>query len=81
MKPIVYISGKITGDDNFKSKFEAAEKRLVRLGYNVLKPCLVSDLEFLFYEQYMHIDFALIDLADIVLLLPDWQDSKGATRE
>lgn len=30
MKPIIYISGKITGDDNYKSKFAEAEKNTYR---------------------------------------------------
>ena len=33
------------------------------------------------YEDYMHIDFAMIDVADMVYFLNDWQDSPGAIRE
>ena len=31
--------------------------------------------------DYMRICFAMIDCADVVLLLPDWKDSKGAQLE
>ena len=50
-------------------------------GYNVINPCKISEYEFLSYEQYLHIDFALIDCADALFMLPDWKNSKGAIRE
>ena len=80
-KKIIYISGKITGDENYRQKFEAAEKLLKEKGYNVINPCKVGEYEFFSYEQFLHIDFALIDCVDAVFMLPDWEDSQGATRE
>ncbi len=34
----VYISGGITNVRNFKDKFKAAEKHLLKLGFNVINP-------------------------------------------
>lgn len=80
-KKIIYISGKITGDDNYKAKFAEAEKLLAEKGFNVINPCKVGEYEFFSYEQFLHIDFALIDCADAIFMLSDWQNSKGAIRE
>lgn len=76
---LVYISGAITSDPNYKEKFADAEKKLHKLGYKVLNPCMIY--EELDYEQHMHIDFAMIDVCDVVYLLEDWETSTGAIRE
>lgn len=34
----VYISGGITGVDDYESKFEQAEKHLISEGFNVINP-------------------------------------------
>ena len=81
MKPIIYISGKIAGDDNYISKFAEAEKTLAEKGFNVINPCKVGEYEFFSYEQFLHIDFALIDVADAIFMLADWKNSKGAIKE
>lgn len=81
VKPIIYISGKITGDDNYKAKFAEVEKTLSEKGFNVINPCKVGECEFFSYEQFLHIDFALIDVADALFMLGDWKNSKGALRE
>ena len=80
-KRIAYISGKITGDDNYKAKFAEAEKLLTEKGFNVINPCKIGEYEFFSYEQFLHVDFALIDCADVLYMLSDWKESKGATRE
>lgn len=35
----------------------------------------------LHYEDYMHICFAMIDVADLVVLMKNWESSTGAKRE
>lgn len=77
----VYISGRITGDDGYKEKFAAAERRLAELGHNAVNPCRIGEYEFFGYEDFMHIDFALIDVCDAIYMLADWQGSSGARRE
>ena len=74
---IIYIAGKITGDPNYKAKFDKAAKRLK--GHVVLTPSVLPlGLD---YDDYMHIDFAMIDVADAVYFLKDYKSSNGAMKE
>ena len=76
---IIYIAGKITGDPNYKAKFDKAAKRLSAKGHVVLTPTVLPlGLD---YNDYMHIDFAMIDVADAVYFLKDYKSSNGATKE
>lgn len=75
----VYIAGKITGDKNYKEKFERASLKLQSDGHNVMNPAILPDG--FDYEDYMPICFAMIDVCDAVLFLDDWKDSGGAKRE
>ncbi|MBR5862280.1 MAG: DUF4406 domain-containing protein [Bacteroidales bacterium] len=76
---IIYISGPITGVENYKEAFNKAEQELTAAGFLVLSPtCLPKGLS---NGKYMRIDLAMIDCADAVLFLPDWDRSKGALVE
>jgi hypothetical protein len=76
---IVYLSGSITKDPNYRSKFADAEKTLRKMGHVVLNPCcLPVDLD---YNACMEVDFAMIKVADAICLLNDWHVSKGAVME
>lgn len=77
----VYISGKITGDSNYRDKFALVERNLIKKGYDVVNPCHLGEYDFFSYEQYMHVDFALIDVCDAIYMLKDWTGSSGARRE
>lgn len=75
----VYIGGKITGDPGYRDKFAAAEIQLGWQGHTVLNPAeLPSGMS---REDYMRICFAMIDVADAVVFLPDAVDSAGARLE
>lgn len=76
---VVYLSGPITGVPNYWEAFEKAEDYLTSLGWAVLSPA--KHPQGLTNEQYMRIDFAMIDVADVVLLLPGWLNSTGACLE
>lgn len=79
MPKVIYIAGPITGVDDYKRNFNQAENALLMRGYIPLKPsCLPEGMSL---AQYMRICFAMIDDADAVLLLPDWQYSAGAHLE
>ena len=76
---IIYLSGAITNDPNYRSKFADAEKTLRDLGHIVLNPCCLPDgLE---HKDYMKIDLSMVDVADAICLLPDWYSSEGAVME
>lgn len=76
---VVYISGKITGDPDFRRKFADAAKRVRVLGGVPLNPAdLPGGMP---REKYLPICLAMIDAADAVLLLDDWKTSQGAKIE
>lgn len=75
----VYLAGKITGDANYKNKFARAEAELINDGYIVLNPASLP--EGLSKGEYMQICLKMIDVADAVVFLTDYADSKGALLE
>lgn len=79
MKPKIYIAGKITGDPDYKTKFEEAENFYKKKGFTVLNPSWMP--QGMQKADYMRICFAMIDTADVVALLPDFKQSAGAEVE
>lgn len=75
----VYIAGKITGDRNYREKFSCAQEDLEGQGFTVLNPAKLP--EGLLPEDYMRICMAMMDSADIVAFLPDYEQSRGAQIE
>lgn len=75
----VYISGKITGDPNYREKFNAAKVFLESIGCAVLNPASLPDG--MRIGEYMRVNFAMIDVADECVFLPDWEESRGARLE
>lgn len=80
---IVYLSGKITGKDNYKKDFSVAEEYLKQKGYIVINPAQLDGIceEELTHEQYMKICYGLIDISEIIFMISGWTDSKGANAE
>lgn len=77
----IYIAGKITGNPTYQDDFAEAVLKLKEQGYtHIINPCCLSVLN-LEYEQYMKITFAMVDVADAVYFLKNWEDSEGAKRE
>lgn len=79
----VYISGAITGTDDFMERFKKAEDRLTSEGMSVINParvnsCLPEDTA---YEEYMKISLCLLDMCEGIYLLDGWERSCGANRE
>jgi hypothetical protein len=78
-----YVSGKITGLKLAEAKrlFGQAEKLLIKLGYEVFNPFnlqLQDDLEWI---EYMEYDIDELKNCDVIALLPNWYDSRGARIE
>lgn len=76
---IIYLAGKIKGDDNYKDKFARAECYLKELGYIVINPTLLP--AGLPEKAYMPICLAMLESADAVYFLEDWIYSPGARLE
>ena len=75
----IYLAGKITGEENYKEKFDSRAAAMTELGNSVMNPAILP--EGFEQEEYMRICFSMIDACDTVCLFPDWKESKGATRE
>lgn len=76
----IYVSGAITNVPNFKIRFDEAEKRLKEEhpDAEVINPTMIVLPKSCTHEDYMRIDFALLDLADSIYMLNGWEKSKGA---
>ena len=79
----VYISGAITGTDDYIERFEQAEQELKERGFDVINPVKVNRIlpKTSSHSDYMHISFALMDLCDAVYSIPGWENSMGACME
>ena len=78
----VYISGKITGcPDLNKPKFEHAENELKKIYKKVINPHKLPDNHNKSWEAYMKACIIAMCKCDVVFLLDDWQQSKGAIVE
>ena len=75
----VYIAGKITGDPGYREKFRKAAEELGKWGNTALSPAELP--EGMAPADYMRICFAMIDVADAVVFLPDAKESAGAKLE
>ena len=75
----IYIAGKITGDKRYKTKFAAAAKNLQAAGHVVLNPATIP--QGMSNADNMRVCFAMMEAADVVLFLQDYQESKGAMLE
>lgn len=76
---VVYIAGPITGVPDYKRNFNQAENELLVKGIKPLSPAHLPG--WLANAQAMRICLAMIDEADAVLFLQDWQYSAGAKLE
>ena len=81
----IYISGKITGTDDYMERFEAEEQRLkdefpdteivnpAKIGANMPKTTT--------WQKYMSICYMLLDMCDAVSMMDGWKLSAGACVE
>ena len=78
----LYLSGAITGTDDFMDRFSMAEKSL-EVEHTIINPAKVnaqlpSDTD---YEDYMKMSFCMLDMCDGIYLLKGWEKSCGSNRE
>lgn len=81
---IGYLSGPITGNPNYMQQFEQAARDLSMKGYDVIDPAALDRViptGRLSYDTIMNLDLELLALADYLVQLPGWEDSKGCNRE
>lgn len=75
----IYISGPITGMPDYKEQFATISRKLEANGHIVVDPSVETDG--LSPRDYMRISLARLEAADEILLLPGWENSKGAKIE
>ena len=79
----VYISGPITGTNDFEQRFEAAENNLKAQGYEVFNPakCNLVMPGTATWEDYMKLCEAMLSCCDTIYMLRGWENSRGAVKE
>lgn len=78
-KQKVFISGPITGVPDYKEYFDDAAYLIERAGMIPLNPAVLP--QGMDPGDYMRITLAMIDAADILMMLNDWEKSNGAQLE
>ena len=87
MQKTIYISGKITGTDDYEDRFLKAEQNLSKRGFIVLNPVKVGKwLEKYLsrvptWIEYMKHDLKAMMSADCIYMLKGYRESKGARLE
>ena len=77
----LYLSGKITGHDNYKEYFAAGRAKLENAGYEVCDPTTFDFPGDIHWAEAMKYDIREMLQCDGVALLPNWKESKGALIE
>jgi hypothetical protein len=82
-KQVIYISGAISGTDDYIERFKRAEEHFKFMEWAVINPAEVLNplKDVLDYETMMDINFKLLDYADAIYMLKGWEQSRGANRE
>lgn len=85
---LVFISGPITGIENYEENFARAEREICsHKNFNVCNPTQIprtgmgEDPGTVYYESIMEKCIDLLDHCDAIYMLKGWENSIGANRE
>ena len=82
MKDLVYISGGISKNPNYRRDFRRGEKKVRSCGFEPINPVkLIASVPLRDHEDYMDISLAWLEKADAVYMLCGWTTSEGAMQE
>lgn len=78
----IYLSGPMTGFHDFNfPKFNRAAQALRGLGYTVSNPAEINPDASKTWNECMRADIKALCDCDTIVLLPGWENSKGARLE
>lgn len=79
----VYISGAITGTDDYMERFAEAEKIISSRGHIPVNPAKVlSSLpDTTTYREYIKLSLDMLQMCSGIYMLDSWQQSEGAKLE
>lgn len=78
----IYLSGPMSGYENFNhAAFTAACEQLRALGNEVISPHEAGEEPGLTWADYIRKDLPMLARARSVVVLPDWQCSRGSVLE
>ena len=75
----IYLSGKITGDDNYAETFENKAAELTEQGALVFNPAVHPNM--FTHGQFMELDLLALSFCNSIYMMKNWRDSKGAKME
>ena len=79
----IYISGAVTGTDDYLERFSRAEEQLKAQGFEVINPAAVNAVlpKSTSYGEYMEMSQIMLSFCDCVFMLNGWEHSRGAKQE
>ncbi len=80
----IYISGAITGTDDYMERFNTAAEFIRAKGHEPVNPCDLNKIlnpATTTYSDYMAVDLALLSVCDAIYMLKGWENSRGAKAE
>jgi hypothetical protein len=81
---MIYISGKITGTDDYMERFARVEEELTAQGYAVVNPAKVNAMlpeDHMSHEMYMVTSIAMLSLCSTIYMMEGYETSAGALQE
>lgn len=79
----IYISGPITGVNNYMERFIRAEEILEKEGHIIVNPAKVNAglPEGTTHEEYMQMSYCMMEMCEAAFFLKGWEHSKGCNLE
>lgn len=80
----IYISGKITGTEDYPERFQRAAEAITAKGHEAINPLMLNTILNPWttsWEQYMVADLGLLRACEAAYFMPGWGNSTGSKIE